>query len=80
MLTLGGRQYSGHGNHVSYPTGIPISAANKLTGVRGFKEILYESITLAESATKVTSTFKSNALIVKAMSVYTHKKLCIYLY
>ena len=38
------------------------------------------TVRVPESATKVTSTFKSNALIVKAMSVYTHKKLCIYLY
>lgn len=60
-------------------TGVSISADNELTGVRGLKEILYESITLGKSTTDVTSTFKFNALIVKAMSVYTHKKLCIYL-
>ena len=61
-------------------TGVSISADNELTGVRGLKEILYESITLAKSTTDITSPFKFNALIVKAMSMHTHKKLCIYLY
>lgn len=64
---------------LSYTDRVPFSAANELTGIGESKEILYERIILAKNATEATSTFKSNAFIAKAMSVYTNKKLYLFL-